>query len=140
MKLNIEVQKGTTDSISYSGKRLRRNTMLLKVGSYSISKRAFQLGLLLIIAQFLDGLLTYIGLSIFGVRMEGNNFLKFLMKTYGSFPALFATKAISLCLAVFLTVFAHRRYWIRSLIVVLCVVYLVLAIWPWTYIISARSL
>ncbi len=138
-KLKIEVVKGTTEGISYSGKKQRRDTVLLRFGRHSISKRAFQLGLFLAVCQLLDGMLTYAGLSIFGIRMEGNAFLHMLMEAYGSFPVLFVTKLIALVLVGFLTIYSHRRHWFRPVIAVLCLIYLLLAVFPWVALISAHK-
>jgi len=138
-KLKIEVVKGTTEGISYSGQKQRRQTLLLKVGRHSISKRAFQLGLFLAICQLLDGMLTYVGLSIFGIQMEGNAFLGMLMEAYGSFPVLFVTKLIALVLVGILTIYSHRRHWFRPVIAFLCLLYLVLAVFPWIAFISAHK-
>ena len=136
VKFNIE--EGETDQITYSGKRQRRKTVLLKVGQRSISKKALQLGLILALCQILDGLLTYIGLSLMGVRMEGNSILRTLMHSYGNAPVLFFSKFIAITMIVALTLESHRRRWIRWIIVLLIIIYLGLAVIPWTYLISSR--
>jgi uncharacterized membrane protein len=136
-KLGFEVVQGITEGISYSGQRKRRHTILLKIGTYSISKKALELGLLLAVFQMLDGLLTYLGLTLLGVDMEGNAFLHKLMHAYGAFPVLFLTKIVALALVILLTSYAHRRKWIRPIIAILCLTYLALAVIPWTYIIAS---
>ena len=138
-RFKIEVVKGTTEGISYKGERQRRETVLLRVGRHSISKRAFQPGLFLAVCQLLDGILTWIGLSIFGVHMEGNTFLNMLMQAYGSFPVLFVSKLVALVLVAFLTLYAHRRHWFRPVIALLCFIYLALAVLPWVFLISSHS-
>ena len=139
-RLKIEIVDGVTDGITYRGEKKRRHTVLLKVGRHSISHKAFMLGALLAIFQLLDGLLTYIGVKIFGVAIEGNSFLQILMRAYGAFPALFVSKIIALGLVFMLTGYAHRRKWIRPVIAVLCLIYLAFAVIPWVYIISSRHL
>lgn len=133
--LRFEVVQGETEHITYGGKRVRRPTVLIRVGHLSISKRAFLLGLALILCQALDGVLTWLGLRLLGIHMEGNAFLRELMYAYGTAPVLFIAKLASLICVGFLTFFAHRRRWIRPLIALLIAVYLGLAVIPWTVVI-----
>ena len=136
---SFKVVPGETEHITFTGKRLRRPTVLIKVGSWSLSKRAFLLGAILALCQVLDGLLTYVGLSILGVHMEGNAFLRSLMLAYGTAPALFLVKSGAVILAVLLMFKAHQRRWVRPLITILILIYLALAVIPWTYIISSSQ-
>jgi hypothetical protein len=135
----FEIVKGETEHISFSGKRARRPTVLIRVGRLSLSKKAFLLGLTLAICQVLDGLLTYVGLSLLGVHMEGNAFIRTLVIAYGAAPALFMVKLIAILLATLLMFQAHQRRWVRPLIAMLILIYFGLAVVPWTYIISATS-
>ncbi len=134
--LKFEVVPGHTEHITFGGKRIRRPTVLIRVGSLSFSKKAFLLGLALAGCQLLDGLLTFVGLNIMGVHMEGNAFLRELMHAYGTLPTLFTVKCLAI-VAVFLLAFhAHRRRWIRPLMLMLIAVYFMLAVLPWSYLIS----
>jgi hypothetical protein len=135
----FEVVKGETEHISFSGKRARRPTVLIRVGRLSLSKKAFLLGATLAICQVLDGLLTYTGLSLLGVHMEGNAFIRTLVIAYGAAPALFLVKLVAILLAALLMFQAHQRRWVRPLIAMLILIYFGLAVVPWTYIISATS-
>ncbi len=137
-RFNIRGVAGETEHISMSGKRERRPTVLIHVGTWSLSKRAFLLGLLLVGCQVLDGLLTYVGLTLLGVHMEGNSFLRSLMVAYGTAPALFVVKLIAVLLAGILMFQAHQRRWVRPMITLLILIYLALAVIPWTYIISSQ--
>ena len=139
-RFKIEIVEGVTEGISYRGETKRRQTVLLKIGKHSISKKAFQLGALLASFQLLDGFLTYLGVRIFGIAIEGNSFLQSLMHAYGTSPTLFASKILALGLVFMLTGYAHRRKWIRPIIAVLCLIYLTFAVAPWVYIISAQEL
>jgi hypothetical protein len=134
--VKFRVEEGESEQITYGGKRVRRKTVLLKVGGWSISQKAFFLGAILAVCQIFDGFLTYIGLSLMGIHMEGNSFLKSLMLAYGKAPVLFISKLFAIFLIVGLTFEAHRRRWVRPLIFLLIVIYLCLAVIPWTYIIS----
>lgn len=138
-KFRIELVGGETEHITYFGRRLRRPTVLIRVGRWSMSKKAFLLGALLSSFQVLDGLLTYIGLKMFGISMEGNTFLRTLIHAYGSAPVLFFAKTMAICFVLLLTYYAHRRRWVRPILGFMIVVYLGLAVLPWTYIISKAN-
>jgi len=137
MPKSFRVEKGITEHVSFSGVRKRKPTVLIRVGSYSMSKRALQLGLLLVICQVLDGFLTYAGLTMLGVSMEGNAFLRVMMEVYGTAPILILVKFMAVICIFVVTVQAHKRKWIRPIIVGLIVIYLAAAIIPWVYIISS---
>lgn len=143
MPIKFEVVKGETEHISFAGKRTRRPTILMKVqtkaGSISLSRKAFILGSALALCQICDGILTYLGLRLLGVSMEGNGFLRELMHAYGMLPALFAAKLFALIFAGVLMFHAHKRKWIRPIIFGLVVIYLALAVFPWVFIISKFS-
>lgn len=134
--LRIDIIEGTTEHISFTGRKVRRPTVLIRFGSYSMSKKAFLLGLTLVLLQVLDGLLTYAGLSLLGIHMEGNVFLRELMHAYGTAVPLVIVKILAILIVLRLTFFAHNRRWIRPLIFALIVIYFVLAVAPWTYLIS----
>ncbi len=135
-RLRFEVVQGETEHITFGGKKVRRPTVLIRVGKLSLSKKAFFLGATLLLCQLLDGLLTYIGLSLLGTHMEGNTFLKALIHAYGMLPALFAAKLGASIAVVALTWHAHNRRWIRPAIFLMILVYISLAVVPWTYLIS----
>jgi len=129
---------GETEHITFGGKRIRRPTVLIKVGKWSLSKKAAILGLLLAACQVLDGLLTYIGLKIYG-HTEGNSLMRLMMEMYGVAPALSIAKLLALFIVAVLTFYAHQRRWIRPLIFSLVAIYFVLAILPWSFLISRGS-
>ena len=114
--------------------------MLLHFGDYSLSKKAFQLGIMLALLQVADGSLTYAGLGIYGLHMEGNAFLRSLMSVYGTFPVLVVAKLFALACVVWLTVLSHEKRWIRPAIGFMSGVYLAAAIIPWAYLLSAASI
>jgi uncharacterized membrane protein len=140
--VRFTIEQGTTEHIKLNGRRVRNPTVLLKVGRVGISRKAATLGALLLVLQILDGLLTFAGLSIFGIEMEGNALLRDLAHAYGAAPALFFVKLVAIVFVLFLTINAHKRRYLRPLIALLVVIYLALAIIPWVYILSdyfARS-
>ena len=115
--MRFEILHGETEHIGLDGRRRRNPTVLIRVGTVSFSKQAFLLGTLLGICQLLDGLLTYAGLYLHGTEMEGNGLLRELMHAYGTAPALFLVKSTALVFVVLMTFHAHRRRWVRPLIV-----------------------
>ena len=130
-KLNFEIVKGTTEGITYTGARKRRQTVLIRVGKRQVSRQAFLLGMILVILQVVDAVFTYVGLSHQGVQVSGNGIVSKLMEAYGFFPALLISKICALLMIVLITYFAHRRRWIRPLVLMLCAAYLTLVILPW---------
>ncbi len=131
---NFEVIKGETEHVSITGRRRRNPTVLIRVGKRSLSRNAFVLGFALVLCQLLDGMLTYAGLSAFGVHMEGNVFLRSYMNQFGMGPVLFVAKGLAVLLAASLTLRAHAHRWIRPLIFGLICIYIWLALLPWTLI------
>ncbi|NDC38112.1 MAG: hypothetical protein EBZ48_08670 [Proteobacteria bacterium] len=138
-RIGVQVKPGETEQFTFRGERVRKRTILVSLGSRQISKQALELGAVLIICQILDGVLTYAGLSIMGVQMEGNSLLRELMHVYGMAPTIFIAKTLAIVLAIVLMLHAHSRRWIRPVIALLVVTYLALAVVPWTYIISAEK-
>jgi uncharacterized membrane protein len=136
--MRFEVVQGETEYITMTGRKVRNPTVLIRVGRVSLSKKAAILGAVLVLCQVLDGLLTYLGLTLYGTEMEGNTFLRELMHAYGTAPALFLVKISAISLAVLLTLHAHRRRWVRPIIFALAAIYLFIAVVPWVFIISAH--
>jgi hypothetical protein len=134
-KIDFEISEVVSTHILYSGKRVREPTVIIRVGSVSLSRKAFILGAALVCCQFLDGLLTYVGLAMLGIHMEANAFLRELMHAYGKAPVLFAVKLVAATFAGILMFYAHRRRWFRWVIGGLICIYLVLAVFPWSVII-----
>ena len=135
-KFHFEVVKGETEHITFNGRRIRNPTVLVRLGTVSLSRKALILGLALVIVQLLDGLLTYLGLSLMGVHMEGNHFLHEVMVLYGATPTIFISKCLAIIVVVWFTLYAHRRRWVRPLLFFVVLVYLFLAVAPWSYLIA----
>jgi hypothetical protein len=134
--MKFEVVNGETEHITLSGRRVRNPTVLIRVGGISFSKQALLLGIALTLCQVFDGILTFFGLYLLGVEMEGNSFLRMLITAYGAAPILVGIKMGAIALVVILTAHAHRRRWVRPLILMMVTIYVVLAVVPWVYIIS----
>ena len=80
-----------------------------------------------LLAQILDGILTYVGVSIFGIASEGNPLLSWLMASYGEVLALAAAKTVAALCGVALYVLNVDR-----LLAMLTLVYIGAAVVPWT--------
>ena len=143
MPLKFDIVSGETEHITFSGTKRRNPTVLMRVRSRSkillISRKALLLGMALIICQLLDGILTYSGLRILGVEMEGNGVLRKMIHAYGMIPALCFAKMAALFSVVVVTIAAHRRKWIRPIIFALSAIYAMLALVPWTLALWYRS-
>ena len=82
--------------------------------------------------QILDALLTWNGLKRFGMAAEGNPILSFYISFFGAAPALGVAKGLAMCGGGLLCF--KSRYVILS---VLTVVYIVGAVVPWLWLLSA---
>ncbi len=82
--------------------------------------------LVFLLTQVLDGVLTYIGVSTYGLRMEGNPLIGWLMAAMGQGPALAAAKLT----AGFFGVALHLSA-VHKVVAVLAGFYLIVAVLPW---------
>jgi len=80
-----------------------------------------------ILTQILDGILTYVGVSVFGLTAEGNPVLAWMMASYGDAIALTGAKIVAALCGVALYMLAVDR-----LLAALTLVYVGAAIVPWT--------
>jgi hypothetical protein len=86
-----------------------------------------------LVAQACDGVLTYIGVRIYGVGMEGNPLLGWLMASMGQGVALTATKVTAGAFGIALHLSAVHR-----VVAALAAFYLAVAIVPWITILFWR--
>ncbi|MEO8077412.1 MAG: hypothetical protein ABI818_13865 [Acidobacteriota bacterium] len=82
--------------------------------------------LVFLLAQASDGVLTYVGVSIYGVRMEGNPILGWLMLTMGQGAALATAKVVAGMFGIGLHLSA-----VHKAVAVLAFFYLTAAVIPW---------
>jgi hypothetical protein len=82
-----------------------------------------------LLAQVLDGVLTYVGVTLHGTQMEGNPIIAWLMERLGEGPGL-ATAKIT---ASFFGIVLHLSA-VHKAVALLAAFYLVVAIVPWTVI------
>jgi len=82
--------------------------------------------LVFLLTQALDGVLTYIGVHTYGLHMEGNPIIGWLMAVMGEAPALAAAKVT----AGFFGIALHLSA-VHKAVAALAAFYLVVAIVPW---------
>ena len=82
-----------------------------------------------LLAQALDGVLTYIGVSTYGLAMEGNPLIAWLMARMGEGAGLTAAKVTAGAFGIALHLSAVHRA-----VAFLTLFYVVVAITPWTMI------
>ena len=81
---------------------------------------------LFLLAQVLDGTLTYIGITVFGPEMEGNPLIGWLMATFGEGPGLATAKVTAGFFGILLHLSAVHRA-----VALLAAFYYVAAVGPW---------
>ena len=84
---------------------------------------------LFLLMQLLDGVLTYVGVSAFGIGIEGNPIVAALMKHLGHGLGLLSAKVAAAVLGVCL-----HLHEIHSVVALLAGFYLTAAVAPWTLI------
>ena len=95
-----------------------------------MSSRTAEFGNLVVIAfliaQACDGVLTYVGVSLYGVTIEGNPLLGWLMDEMGHGVALVTAKAVASALGIGLHLAGVHR-----VVATLAAFYLIAAVAPW---------
>jgi hypothetical protein len=79
-----------------------------------------------LVAQACDGILTYVGVGAYGIHMEANPLLAWLMASIGRGPALAMAKTAAGGFGIALHLTAVHR-----VVAVLTLFYVALAILPW---------
>lgn len=79
-----------------------------------------------LLAQVSDGVLTYIGVSTYGLSVEGNPLITWLMSVLGEGPGLAAAKLTAGLFGVMLHLSA-----VHKAVAVLAGFYIIVAILPW---------
>jgi uncharacterized membrane protein len=79
-----------------------------------------------LLAQACDGVLTYVGVSVYGVQLEGNPLLEWMMRSMGQGLALAAAKGVAGLFGIALHLGSVHR-----VVAALAVFYIAVAIVPW---------
>ncbi len=85
-----------------------------------------------LLAQCLDGVFTYVGVTTYGLAIEANPLLSMLMGSFGHGAALTAAKLLAASLGIGL----HLRQ-VHSAVAILAGFYFAVAIFPWIMILFA---
>jgi hypothetical protein len=101
--------------------------------SLGASAQTMLAGAVLSTFQAADGILTSLGISRFGIAMEGNPLLRQLMVEFGHIPTLAVVKILAILLIIGLVIAARQFSWIRFALGGLTCFYMCAAILPWTY-------
>jgi hypothetical protein len=99
------------------------------VGTWGATRRSLfgDIALVLfLLAQASDGVLTYVGVSVYGTQMEGNPFIAWLMALMGEGPALATAKLTAGGFGILLHLSA-----VHKAVAYLALFYFVVAICPW---------
>ena len=79
-----------------------------------------------LMTQALDGVLTYVGVTLLGLHMEANPLLAWLMGSMGHGPALTSAKVLAGGFGILLHISSVHR-----VVVALTAFYVIVAIIPW---------
>jgi hypothetical protein len=93
------------------------------------------LTILLIIAQFLDGILTHVGVSRFGIQAEANPLIVLMIEFFGLTLALIVAKTIGVILAIIIHKIYHlssKSHAVFASMIAVNILYWGRAILPWT--------
>lgn len=82
--------------------------------------------MLFLVAQVLDGTLTYVGVTMLGLHMEANPLLAWMMETMGCAAGLTSAKLVASVLGIVLHLSSVHR-----IVAALAVFYLAVAVFPW---------
>lgn len=101
---------------------------MVKLGTRSATRNLFgDLALIaFLVAQALDGVLTYVGVSAYGLRMEGNPVIASLMAVMGHGAGLATAKLTAGGFGIVLHLSA-----VHKAVAVLAVFYAAVAVVPW---------
>jgi len=96
------------------------------------TKEILILSAILIFLQISDGILTALGIHIYGIGAEGNILLRVLMEKWGYLPVLVAAKSFAIIAIGLLYMLAMRVSWLSKAMKCVIVIYLAAAIIPWS--------
>jgi hypothetical protein len=107
--------------------RRARTERLTRFGNWAI--------ILFLVTQALDGVFTYVGLTVYGPTIEANPLLGWLMHSFGAGPALAGAKLTAAGLGILLHLVAVHRA-----VALLTLLYACAAIIPWTHLLFVQPI
>jgi hypothetical protein len=134
--LGFDIVHKETEHVAVDGKRFRSPTVLIRVRRRDfLSRKAFILGLLLVLCHLADGFLTFWGIESFGTLGERNPLVQRLVYHHGTIPGIFIAKSAGVAFSLVLIALSHKRRWVRPVLSLSIGLYIALAIVPWTMLI-----
>lgn len=112
---------------------LESSTLRAKLTSH-LEKIAYLPVVALIFLQLIDGILTFIAISRYGIHAEGNPLLRPAMMNFGPGLTLLVAKTAAILLILTLATYTARVSWINKAFLGLCAIYICAAAIPWTVI------
>jgi len=91
----------------------------------------------LVVIQFFDGLFTLIGVQRYGLEIEANPIMRESMSYFGSVPTMVFIKACCMLIIIHLVIISKQIHWIKTALNAVACIYMLLAILPWTLILSS---
>ncbi len=106
----------------------------------SVSQEIQYLAILMVGIQILDGIFTAVGISHYGLSIEGNMVLRYVMSHIGYVATLLLAKSLAVCIVAALCLLSARVNWITRAMRFMVAFYLCGAIIPWTVIFVLKSI
>ena len=111
-----------------------------KIRLAELPQEVVQLGVILAFLQIFDGILTIVGVGIFGSHAEGNGILRMLMAQWGEIPTLMFVKSYAILVIGILCKLSSFVSWIQNALKAAIYLYLSVAVLPWSTIIIIKHL
>jgi uncharacterized membrane protein len=110
------------------------------ISSLGVRRGTWMMGSFLIFLQCVDGFLTSLGVRRFGLEIEGNPFLRYMMAEFGQLEALAVLKFAALLVVITLILISSYLPWVTRALGAVSFVYVFAAILPWTYLLFIHPL
>ena len=96
-----------------------------------------KLGWLLIIFQILDGLFTILGISFFGVEIEGNPLVRQIIEVIGPNFGIGLVKLSTIAIIFCICVFGCKVTWLTRALAGVSCIYFLFALAPWSLVLGS---
>lgn len=106
---------------------------------YMTNTKLYILSIFFGLLQLLDGILTYAGVTRFGISAEGNPLVKYFIDVLGPFGGIILVKCIGLVMLYMMSSRCIRyedKNWLKKFLISMISFYLIFAIIPWLYVLS----
>ena len=107
-------------------------SLLGRLAKLKASREAIVLGVVLVVVQVCDGVLTGIGVHHYGIEQEANPLLRSLMYQFGFIAVLTGVKLFSAAVTVALVALSGIIPWVIAAMRTVVVIYVAAALIPWS--------